>query len=235
MRDAVPTTVSVVVRGDVSDDAVAYAREKLARVAAHVGAPVPFARLRLTRLTDPAVDRPVLADVALDVRGEIVRAHVRGRHPREAADLLEERLRDRLTHRAQHRKGRRHAAPPGGHNPGDAATRPPDDLAVVPHAAFAMFDETAEEAAEDLDALGYRFHLFRDLASGSDALIERVDHGHRVTLAVSAPRMRVSDAVERLAATGEAFVFFREEATRRGNVLYRRDDGQFGLLTPGPR
>ena len=42
----------------------------------------------------------------------------------------------------------------------------------------------------------------------------------------------MAEAIERLNADGERFVFFANQATGRGNVLYHRYDGHYGLITP---
>jgi putative sigma-54 modulation protein len=44
--------------------------------------------------------------------------------------------------------------------------------------------------------------------------------------------MSVDEAAEELNRRAEGFVLFREPGTRRVNVLYRRKDGQLGLVEP---
>ncbi|MFI8458033.1 sigma 54 modulation/S30EA ribosomal C-terminal domain-containing protein [Kitasatospora sp. NPDC085464] len=46
------------------------------------------------------------------------------------------------------------------------------------------------------------------------------------------PELTVAEAVSRLDLTGLPFVFFTDTATGRGNVLYHRYDGHYGLITP---
>jgi hypothetical protein len=43
--------------------------------------------------------------------------------------------------------------------------------------------------------------------------------------------MSLRSALERLELSGAAFVFFVDEATGRGAVVYRRYDGHYGLIT----
>jgi hypothetical protein len=90
------------------------------------------------------------------------------------------------------------------------------------------------------------------LASGEDSLLERLDSGsyrlrqlhvvpgdpharaaaYEVVVDPSpAPQLTVDQAIERLNTGGERSVFFASPATRRGNVLYRRYDGHYGLIT----
>ena len=44
--------------------------------------------------------------------------------------------------------------------------------------------------------------------------------------------MPIVAAVGTLDAGDASFVFFADSATGRGNVLYRRHDGHYGLITP---
>jgi hypothetical protein len=102
-----------------------------------------------------------------------------------------------------------------------------------------------------MEQLDYDFHLFRDLATGEDAVLERMAGGAyqltrlhptdveagataiEMTTAETTPaELTVLDAIGVLDANGEPFVFFANAATGRGNVVYRRYDGHYGLLTP---
>ena len=89
-------------------------------------------------------------------------------------------------------------------------------------------------------------------ASGEDALLERVSDGSyrltrmrparsidaeptSVTLArvrTQLPALDLDEAIERISADGERLVFFENATTGRGNVLYRRYDGHYGLIAP---
>jgi len=44
--------------------------------------------------------------------------------------------------------------------------------------------------------------------------------------------LQIDEAIERLDAGAESFVFFVEPTTGRGNVVYRRYDGHYGLVSP---
>ena len=46
------------------------------------------------------------------------------------------------------------------------------------------------------------------------------------------PELTLSEAEERLDNRHERFVFFLNPETGRGNVIYRRYDGHYGLITP---
>jgi hypothetical protein len=46
------------------------------------------------------------------------------------------------------------------------------------------------------------------------------------------PTLGLDEAVERIGAVGEPFVLFENAETGRGNVIYRRYDGHYGLIAP---
>ncbi|MET9883364.1 sigma 54 modulation/S30EA ribosomal C-terminal domain-containing protein [Streptomyces sp. NPDC006430] len=254
--------VQVETRGGVSAEDTAYARDKVRAVFGQAPGPVLFARVRLTRFANPAMERPVVAQANLDVNGKPARAHVAGVSVTEAADLLRDRLGGVLARMAEHweaRRGRTHS--PGAahewrhgdepaHRPG-YFPRPAEEREVVRHKAFALAFESPDEAADDLEGLDYGFQLFTDAGSGEDSVLYRSDlEGYRlaqvhprpdligpvaVPLTVSpaaAPRMTVAEARERLDVTGWPFVFFADAESGRGNVLYHRYDGHYGLITP---
>lgn len=259
-RAAAKLVMSVLTHGDVDDDALAYAVDRIGAVTDEIGEPVLFARVKLTRAADPARARPALAQVALDVNGEMVRAHVAAHVMREAIDLLQQRLRNKLEHRAEHRRAeRRHSGvpEPGEWRHADLPTTRPDHYErpietrqLLRHKTFAVDELTPDEAAFDMGQLDFDFHLFRDLASGEDAVIERLSgHSYRLMrlhptgvdagatalpleiAELPAPELSVAEAIERLDASAERFVFFANATTGRGNVVYRRYDGHYGLLT----
>jgi hypothetical protein len=136
--------------------------------------------------------RRAIAQETLDIDGELVRAHVAGREMRETVDLLQARMRHQLDQREQRRRAQRPRpgyTEPGEWRHGDPPLqrpayfdRPAAERQLVRHKAFTASELTPDEAAFDLDQLDYEFHLYRDLASGEDALIERLpDHSYRLT------------------------------------------------------
>ena len=255
-----PVALAVLSDG-VDDDDTDYSLQRVRAVMRDIIDPILFARLKLGLARDPARTRPATAQIALDINGQLVRAQVAAHTVREAADLLQRRLRDRLDHRAQHRddlRTRSGEREPGEWRHGDLATerhdhcdRPADQRELVRHKTFAIDELTPDEAAFDMEALDFDFHLFRDLASGEDAVLERrasgrylltrlhpldIDPGPtsiEVTVAdVAPPALTVPEAMQLLDLDGERLVFFANAATGRGNVLYRRFDGHYGLVTP---
>jgi ribosome-associated translation inhibitor RaiA len=253
--------MTMVTRGDVPDSTCRYARKRLDAVIERIAEPVLFARVKLTQAPDPAVERPAIAQVTVDVNGDIVRARLCAHEMREAIDLLQARLRHKLEHRAQHRHARRRrpaVSPPGEWRHGDAPSdravyvdRPADERELVRHKTLITSELTPDEAAFDMEQLDFDFYLFRDLASGGDALLERLSNGSyrldrvrpttietgptAIELAVSerpAPVLALDEAIDRVSTDGERFVFFVNSATGRGNVIYRRHDGHYGLIAP---
>ena len=218
--------IDVVVRGDVPHGDIPYVHDKIVRTMAILAEPVLHARVKLTMLSAPAVDRPAVAEAVLDVNGDLVRAHVGAASTREAADLLERRLRDRLVHR----HGRRGVLPTDRPSYVD---RPVQDRELLRHKTYTLRESTPEEAVSEMETLDYDFHLFRDLATGEDSVVWRNDDGDDVTLRRrDAPVLTLAAAVQRLNAGRERFVFFADAETGGGKVAYRRYDGHYGLITP---
>ncbi|WJE00481.1 hypothetical protein [Streptomyces antimycoticus] len=75
---------------------IEYAQEKVRALTGRTGEPVLFARVKLTHLANPAMERPALAQANLDVNGRPARAHVAATTVTEAVDLLQDRLAGRL-------------------------------------------------------------------------------------------------------------------------------------------
>ncbi|MGW3247405.1 sigma 54 modulation/S30EA ribosomal C-terminal domain-containing protein [Streptomyces sp. NPDC001070] len=253
--------VQVETRGQLPPDAAEYAQAKVRALISRTREPVLFARVKLTHMANPAMDRPAIAQASVDVNGRPVRAHVAAATIGEAIDLLQDRLGERLARLAEHweaRRGRmpmpgphawRHGSEPS-HRP-DHYPRPAEERQVVRHKSFSLARESPDEAAFEMEMTDYDFHLFTDLGTGEDSVLYRSGPtGYRlaqvhprprivgdvaVPLTVSeipAPRMNVAEAKHRLDITGFPFVFFADDTTGRGNVLYHRYDGHYGLITP---
>ncbi|MBP0450555.1 HPF/RaiA family ribosome-associated protein [Kitasatospora sp. RG8] len=251
------TEVLVETRGEVTLAAPDYARTKMRAVLTRLDEPVLAARVKLTQEPNHSMAKPSLAQAVVDLNGRPVRAHVAAATMQEAVDLLQDRLNARIARVRDHREHRRrhHASAPVG--PSDGARhehRPQRDARseqarrIVRHKSYSLARQTAWEAVFELEAMDYDFHLFTDAASGCDSVVHRApaDDGYRLAttgpqaepvpgLPVSTldvPRLAVADAVARLDLSGLPFVFFTDAATGRGNVLYHRYDGHYGLITP---
>lgn len=244
--------VRVVARGDVGERAKRRAREQVAHVTHVLDDVILFARVKLTLTNDPGNPRPALAQVMLDVNGQPVRAVADGPSVLEAVDLMCVRLRRQLEYVTDRRLARRTRGPvsPGPHEwrHGDLPTtrpryfpRPPEDRQVVRHKRYAPQPITVAEAAEQMTLLDYDFHLFHDVDTHRDAVVERRPDGSvGVRLAAEPPigsatepvsTLTIDEAARLLDLSGAHWVFFRDTATTRGAVVYRRYDGHYGVVT----
>jgi ribosome-associated translation inhibitor RaiA len=240
--------VEVVVQGDLTVGAAAAARRRIAALARYTHEPITHARVRLIRVTDPAVIRPVIAQASLRAGGQLVRTQVAARTTREAIDLLQTRLRQRLLRTARRWEVRR--AQQARYRP-EYLPRPAEERELRRRKTYGPTHATPEEAALDMDLLDYDFYLFTDSETGQDAVVYRAGPtGYRlaelappaaswpppaVPLTVSerpAVRLELPQAIERLNLTGAPFLFFADATTGRGHLLYRRFDGHYGLLAP---
>lgn len=246
---------------DIPHDDVRYARDKVAAAIRFAGKPVLHARVRLSRLGDPALARPALVQANVDVDGRLVRAQVARASMREAVDEAHDRLRDQLQRAAGNweaiRGGRPRAGPHEWRHGSIPTHRPPhfprepETRQVVRHKVFSLSRMTLDEAAFDMDMLDYDFHLFTEDGSGVDSVLYRTDglmpfrlvqarprpdrvHFGATPVTVSAapaPVLDTDQAARRLEVTGWPFVFFRDAGTGHACVIYHRYDGHYGVIT----
>jgi ribosome-associated translation inhibitor RaiA len=259
-RAAGDLDLEVVFRGTVVDEmTLAYVRRKVLAAARVCQAPVRFGRMKITHEPDPSIARSTIVAVTLDVDGHAVRAHAAGRTVLEAVDIAEERLRRQLVdvrHRlAFLRRRRMETVTPGEWRHGGIPTdrperfpRVPEEREIVRRKSISLGRTTPEDAAVEMEMLDHDFHLFIDSGTGRDAVVRRMPDGtYEMSLArgddeqpegvveigVGPPpqAMTLGAAVERLNVTNEPFVFFVDDQTQRGAVLYRRYDGHYGVVT----
>ncbi|MFE9104361.1 hypothetical protein [Actinomadura geliboluensis] len=99
---------------DVPQSDVQHIREVVARVLAHAPRPVLYAKATLNVLPDPAVPRPYLVSLRVDLNGLPVNAYASATSMSEAGSLAAARLRARMQHVTRYwttrRKGDRTAA-----------------------------------------------------------------------------------------------------------------------------
>lgn len=248
---------TIVVRGDVSDRMVAYAHDKLLAIVAHAPAPVLDLELRLDHHADPARDRPDHVEVSLDLDGTLVRAHRSAATMSEAIDRALARLRRRIEAAAERPQSLqlRHRDSDSWHHD-DRLTqrpkvyqRPPDERDFVRHKTFALRPESSEDALFDLETVDHDFFLFVHDETGAEAVVYRVGGGYGIMQRVATPEaiervenamtvgphpstMTLDDATSILDEGNATLVFFVEELSDRGLVIYRRYDGHYGLILP---
>jgi ribosome-associated translation inhibitor RaiA len=223
----------VATKGEVSEGAKEYAVGKVARLLQHTHGPVLLARVKLTRADGQEHDRNAIAEANFDLNGRLVRGQVAGHRMEEAIDLLVDRMTRQLDQVAARERTLRRRA--NGDDTGvvprpGMVTRPPEEREIVAHKSFAIAWSTLDEATFDMEVLDYDFFLYIDAESGEDRVVYRQDGEIRV--ATDPPTETVQEALERLDAGGEPFVFFREVTTGRGAVAYLRYDGHYGLIRP---
>lgn len=246
--------VEVTLRGNVGDFAGDYARDKVADALGVAHEPVLRAHVILEYRHDPALERPALAEVAVDVNGTAIRAKTSAPTMNEAVDELEQRLRSQLV-QLKDRNRTRHRwtgiAEESEWRRGDLPRRPlpyfpraEDTREVIRHKSFASEPMTVDEAAYEMDLLDHDFFLYLDAESGGPALVHRLPPGGygvqgaaatdavaTVTFEAMPPTLTDEEARTRLEADGEPFVFYLDSETGEGRVLYHRYDGHYGLIT----
>jgi RNA polymerase-binding transcription factor DksA/ribosome-associated translation inhibitor RaiA len=254
-RDPRPTTTVFELVTDPGARGVgeAYARRKILRLAHLSPAPLLHARVRLVAADGPG---PAWAARAtLDVGGRLVRGHAVGRDLLEAIDLLHERLHDQLLRLGDRRHGTRTAGR-GTRRSSPAATpsRPASEQQIVRHTTFSPGLSTLDEAAFDLDMLDDEFLLFREAATGCDAVVHHRDDGRlgllrygpppevaeplcpsvasELVVEGRPPELDVASAIERMELSGERFVAATDPDTGRALVVHRRWDGRWGVVAP---
>lgn len=122
---------------------------------------------------------------------------------------------------------------------------PVGERQIVRRKTFASEPMTDEQAIWEMRLLDHDFFLYTNADTGEESVVYLRPDGTpalaQVTPAsggpfsvdpVPAPVMLIDGAVERLNLTGEPFLFFVDAQTRRGNVVYRRYDGHYGVLIP---
>lgn len=247
--------------GERVDTAMAdHAREKLGVLVHSAGRGVRRPQFKLSYTRNP--NRQVLAraEAKFEHHGTVLRAHAAAGGMIEAIDLVIDRLRNSLDHhqdRERHRPtGREHGEGAWRHGNLPTGSTPYFDRAVadrelVRHKSFAPDEATVDEAMWDMALLDYDFYLFVELTTGLDCMLEQTADGRSLVhvlaseevASVPCPEgveasdvvpttMRPSEAVRFLDDTGRPFLFFRNALTERGNVIYRRYDGHYGLITP---
>ncbi|MGE5292971.1 MAG: sigma 54 modulation/S30EA ribosomal C-terminal domain-containing protein [Micromonosporaceae bacterium] len=247
-------------RGAVPQSAMDLAVERIRSLMRLAPEPVLFARVKLTMAADPAVERPAIAESNLDLNGRLIRAQAVAGTMREAVEHMSDRLRIQLERAARNWAAIRGRKPaPETHEwrhesiPSRRTAyfpRPEDGRAVVKRKSYAPAPQTPDEAIADMELLDHDFYLFTERSTGEDSVVYRADGGYRLAQAHlrrrrlgpvspsitvsgrSAPRLTPAEAMERLEALGQPFLFFVDGETGRGNLIYHRYDGHYGLICP---
>jgi hypothetical protein len=122
-----------------------------------------------------------------------------------------------------------------------------EEREVVRRKTFAVDALTPTEAARELEELDHDFYLFQNAVTHEDNVIHRVPTGRYEVIqptdgadrdlgegispsALRPSTLRVEEAKDLLDLSDAPFVFFLDADTARGEVLYRRHDGHYGLV-----
>jgi ribosomal subunit interface protein len=252
--------VDVTVRGEVPAEAREYAEEKVGSLDRLIDSPISHARVVLTQEGNPRIERGSRAEAEIGLNGPIIRASVADIDPVGAINQLTHRLErqlrnwvDRRTDLA--RRGTERAAGEWRHADFSAARpdhfpRPPEEREIVRRKSFATHPVTPPEAADEMEALDHDFYLFTEAETGVDAIAYHRDDGRLGVIGPSGigwsgesdgivheeSRMsgptRLEDAVAEMNLLDHRFMYFTNAETERGNVIYLRYDGHYGLIEP---
>jgi ribosome-associated translation inhibitor RaiA len=252
--------VEVVTMGSVDEAVAADGVRRVLQLATGHGLETRYVRLKLSQETNPTIEQPARAQVTVDVDGTMIRAHATAPVMRDALDRVVARLKTKLDHRSDRERHRpvgrvaevgewRHGNLPSEHTVYFDRAR--EDREIVRHKSFAPGEMTVDEAAWDMALLDYEFFLFVELTTGRDAVLATSGDGV-LSLQVlggavepaggwpdgimvsgrALPHVRPSEAIDLLDASGERYLYFQNSISERGNVMYRRYDGHYGLITP---
>jgi ribosomal subunit interface protein len=252
--------VDVTMRGDVPGDAREHAEEKVGTLDRLVDVPVLGARVVLVQEANPRIERPARAEGEIDLNGPVIRAKVAAADQISAVNSLTQRLERQLRSFVDRRadQARRPAEREGGEwRSSDPATdrpdyfpRAPEEREIVRRKTFATDPLTPTEAAEEMEFLDHDFYLFIESASGADAVVYHRDDGRLGVIGpagigwsgesdgivqeesrMSGPT-RLEDAVAEMNVLNHRFMYFTDAESDRGNVIYMRYDGHYGLIQP---
>ncbi len=254
-----PINIDITTRGAVSPRAREQALEKLSDLEMVVKGPILGARVVLTAEANPRIATPARAEAEIDLQGRSIRARAAAPSMDAAVDDVAERLHRHLRRYVDRLITRqREPAQPG---PGEwshrswSPPRPPTFLRpvgereVIRRKSFAYGPMSVGEAADALEDLDHDFFLFCEADTGADAVLYWRDDGRLALLEAAPARAHAGDgaipepsrlqepiepdaAVAEMNAVDHRFLFFQNARTGRGNVIYRRYDGHYGLIEP---
>ena len=252
--------VDVTVRGDLPADVSEYAKERIGTVDRLIDSPISHARVVLTEEANPRIERSSRAEAEVGLNGPIIRASVADIEPmgaiNQVAQRLERQLRNWVDRRTDiARRSKERAAGEWRSADFSAArprhvSRPPEEREIVRRKTFAALPLTPAEAAEEMEFLDHDFYLFSDAETGADAVAYHRDDerlgvigpsgigwsGETGGIVHEESRMsgptELADAVTEMNAFNHRFMYFTNAETGRGNVIYLRYDGHYGLIGP---
>lgn len=234
--------VEVQARGRVGDQERGCAQAMIAAVLAHHKI-TGGARVRLTGAN--CVNGPALVQVNLRVGGVRARVQVPGRDAARAIAASATRLERQI------RRLPTAWEPWPWPDPERRSLGVPGRGQVARVKTIRLHVGGPGQATAAMNAMDYDFHLFTDAETGEDTVVYRAGPTGvrlarqrsmrppvmplRLPLTVNArqiPTLGTARAADRLAEGWLPFVFFTDRDSGRGNVLYRRYDGDLALIRP---
>lgn len=233
-------SIAVDVRGILPTDTATQVQARLKPV---LGRWTGHSRVRVTRLDNVDLVRPVVAQLDISHPRTGLRAQVVAATAKDAVSALATRAAAQLRQLA---------------GPGSACTplptwfpelRPPSQRRLSRNKVCDLLPMTVDEAIQKLDLMDHRVHLFREISTAQDSLVCRAGAGsfrlqqlepRELEWPVTRPLVRdrtpvcsrtVDEALAYLDLTGRPFEFFADKATGRGRVVYARYDGHYAMLT----
>jgi ribosome-associated translation inhibitor RaiA len=250
--------IEVTTRGEVAEGTRQLARAEMARLERLVKGPVLGARVVLIEERNPRVALSARAEGEFVLAGRAVHARAAAESMDAAVDELGERLGSQVRRHLDRTVTRRRepAASPAGEwrHASLPTTRPersflpPEERRIERRKTFAFRPMAVTEAVLEIEALDHEFFLYRDVETGADALLYVREDGRLglIDPAGTPPRaggperepdrlsrpIGLRTAVREMDELGHRFLFFVNENTGHGNVIYLRFDGHYGLIEP---
>lgn len=151
-----------------------------------------------------SIPEPCIAEATVFTRGPVIRAREASTDMYAAIDLVT----DKLTRRVKKYHDKMHGKTRHGHDKPAVEVEPAPELAPVA-AAAALADELAGETAH----------------AGDNGRIVKIKQ-------FALKPMTVNEATLQLELVGHDFFVFTNAESNRTNVVYRRNDGHYGLIEP---
>jgi len=190
----------------VTDALQAYANEKIEHVHKLLQQrkidEVTRVELELRVEKNPSIPEPCIAEATVFTRGPVIRAREASTDMYAAIDLVT----DKLTRQVKKYHDKMHGKTRHGHDKPAVEVEPAPELVPV---AASLADELSGEAAH----------------AGDNGRIVK-------TKQFALKPMSVNEATLQLELVGHDFFVFTNAESNRTNVVYRRNDGHYGLIEP---
>ncbi len=152
---------------------------------------------------NPSIPQPCIAEATVFTRGPVVRARESSTDMYAAIDLVS----DKLVRRVKKYHDKAHGKTRHGHDKPALPLEPVEELAPV--AAGVLSDELAAE----------------EVHAGDNGRVVK-------TKQFALKPMSVNEATLQMELVGHDFFVFTNAESNRTNVVYRRNDGHYGLIEP---